>query len=377
MASHPSPPDTRAHGGLLTIDLRAVQDNWHLLSARTPGTETGAVVKADAYGLGTATVAKALVKAGCRTFFVAHLSEAAKLRAVDNDIIIYVLNGLLPGTTEAFHHLDARPVLGSPEEVAEWRETGKSSPCALHVDTGMNRLGLDRQQLGNMRTSKALEGVGIDLVMTHFSASEVKSDPANAMQVAAFADVAALFPDTRCSLLNSSGHFLPGAPAHALTRPGYALYGGNPTPGEPNPMRQVVRLEAPIIQTRMVEAGTRAGYNGRWTARRASRLATVSLGYADGYARNAGGFSAVDGSMVIGGEALVGGVICPFVGSVSMDLVIIDATDAPAMACGRGELVTLIGGPLDLERVGSGARTVGYEMLTSLGRRYQRHYIGS
>ncbi len=371
------PPDIHAHDAVLTIDLRAVQDNWHLLSARTPGAETGAVVKADAYGLGIGPVAKALIRAGCRTFFVAHLSEAAKLRAVDNETTIYVLNGLLPGSAGTCHHLGVRPVLGSPEEVAEWRDTGKSAPCALHVDTGMNRLGLDRHQLAELIAGNAMADLGIDLVMTHFSASEVKSDPANALQMAEFAKVEAFFPGIRCSLLNSSGHFLPDAPALALTRPGYALYGGNPTPGDTNPMRQVVRLDATIIQSRMVKPGERAGYNGRWIARRASRLTTISLGYADGYPRNAGGYSAGDDSLVIGGEAMVGEVICPFVGSVSMDLVIIDTTDAPASACGRGATATLIGGPLDIDRVASGARTVGYEMLTSLGRRYQRHYIGS
>jgi alanine racemase len=181
----------------------------------------------------------------------------------------------------------------------------------------------------------------------------------------------AAFPDTPASLKNSSGHFLKDCPSYQLTRPGYALYGGNPMPGQANPMQPVIGLEARIIQLREVEAGTQAGYNGRWTAKSRRKLATICLGYADGYPRNA---SWTD--TVTGGSALVGGIICPFVGSVSMDLIIVDVTEAPAGAAVRGASVTLIGGPLDIETVGAGAKTVGYEILTSLGRRYARRYVG-
>ena len=216
-----------------------------------------------------------------------------------------------------------------------------------------------------------IAAAGIGLVMSHFAASEVIDDPANARQISAFAEIAAAFPGVSASLLNSSGHFLPGCPSYQLTRPGYALYGGNPTPGKPNPMRPVVGLEAQILQLREVEAGTQVGYNGTWTAKGRRKLATICLGYADGYPRNA---SWTDRSQ--GGSALVGGVRCPFVGTVSMDLIIIDVSEAPAEVAKRGAPVTLIGGELDLEAVGAGAKTIGYEILTSLGRRHARRYVG-
>jgi alanine racemase len=234
----------------------------------------------------------------------------------------------------------------------------------------MNRLGFAAEEALACRA--LIELLNVSLLMTHFSSSEVPDDPANAEQIAAFAEIAAAFPQLRKSLFNSSAHFLKDAPAHDLTRPGYGLYGGNPTPGLVNPMRPVVRLDAPIIQVREIPEGAQAGYNHRWTAKRKSRLVTICAGYADGYPRNA---SATD--LAPGGEALIGGVPCPFVGTVSMDLIIIDATDAPESACRRGAPVTLIGGALDVDRVGHAARTIGYEMLTSLGRRHQRHYLGS
>lgn len=369
-------PENAGHGALLTIDLDALAGNWRMLGKRA-GTQAGAVVKANAYGIGIEPAVTALTKAGCRTFFVAHLSEGVRARAAAPEATIYVLNGLPPESGPTFAEHELSPVLGSQAELLEWagfRQSGaKLRPAALHVDTAMNRLGLwpgEGLDLARERNG-AIAAAGIGLVMSHFAASEVVDDPANARQIAAFAEIAAAFPGVPASLLNSSGHFLPDCPAYDLTRPGYALYGGNPTPGRPNPMRPVVGLEARIVQLREVEAGMQVGYNGLWTAKGRCRLATISLGYADGYPRNA---SWTDISS--GGSALVGGVRCPFVGSVSMDLIIIDVSDAPADAVSRGAPVTLIGGELDLEAVGAGAKTIGYEILTSLGRRHARRYLG-
>jgi alanine racemase len=363
-------PDNE-HGAVLTIDLGALADNWRLLASlaqvKNPSAQTGAVVKADAYGLGIEAAVPALAKAGCKTFFVAHLSEARRARAVAPEATIFVLNGLPRGASKAMLDAGLKPVIGSMEEAKEWASHSFGNPCALHVDTGMNRLGLDAAGLDQ----GGFKNLQIDLLMTHFAASEVPDDPANSRQIAAFAKVAQHFPDTPKSLLNSSGHFLADAPAYDLTRPGYALYGGNPTPGKPNPMMPVIGLESRIIQLREVEDGTKVGYNGTWTAKGSRKLATISLGYADGYPRNG---SASDRAS--GGAALIGGVVCPFAGSVSMDLIIIDVTDVPSHVLSRGAPVTLIGGELDLDTVGAGARTIGYEMLTSLGKRYQRHYIG-
>ncbi len=370
----PCPEET---GATLTVDLGALQANWRLLRDRAGRAECGAVVKANAYGLGIEPAVTALAKAGCRSFFVAHLSEGRRVRAVARDARIYILNGLLPGTCAAYAETRLSPVIGSHEELAEWSayRTSHNLPIggALHVDTGMNRLGFSVEAAHAL--SKDMSGqiidAGLDLLMTHFSASEAPSDPANAQQIAAFATLAAAFPALPASLKNSSGHFLDGAPSYALTRPGYALYGGKPVPDQPNPMQPVIGLEARIIQLREVPDGTRVGYNGRWTAHGRRKLATINLGYADGYPRPA---SASD--LDTGGAAMVGGVRCPFAGTVSMDLIIVDVTEAPAEALTRGAPVLLIGGGLDLDDVGVAARTIGYEMLTSLGKRYARRYTG-
>ncbi len=369
-------PEPGAYGATLTIDLDALVSNWRLLGKRA-GTEAGAVVKADAYGIGIEPAVTALSRAGCRNFFVAHLSEGIRARKVAREATVYILNGLLPGSGGIYAEHELSPVLGSHEELLEWasfRQTGaKVRPAALHVDTAMNRLGLWPGEGLNLAREKSgtLAAADIGLLMSHFASSEDEADPANARQIAAFAEIAAAFPELPASLLNSSGHFLKDCPSYQLTRPGYALYGGNPTPGRPNPMQPIIGLEATIIQTREVEDGTQVGYNGRWTAKGKRKLATICLGYADGYPRN-GSWT----DTITGGSALVAGVACPFVGSVSMDLIIIDVTDAPAGAAQRGASVTLIGGPLDLESVGAGAKTIGYEILTSLGRRYERRYLG-
>jgi alanine racemase len=369
-------PDADTAGATLTIDLGALVANWRSLGERA-GTEASAVVKADAYGIGIEPAVTALARAGCRNFFVAHLSEGIRARSVAPEAAIYILNGLMPGTCGNYAQHDLSPVLGSHEELAEWAAfraiTNKARPAALHIDTAMNRLGLwPGEGLDFARERRHdIEAAGIGLVMSHFASSEDVADPANARQIKAFAEIAAAFPGIPASLKNSSGHFLADCPSYQLTRPGYALYGGNPTPGQPNPMKPVIGMEARIIQLREVEAGTQVGYNGRWTAKSRRKLATICLGYADGYPRNA---SWTDTST--GGSAIVGGVTCPFVGSVSMDLIIIDVSDAPAEAARRGSAATLIGGALDLETVGAGAKTIGYEILTSLGRRHARRYVG-
>ncbi|WP_332686864.1 alanine racemase [Bosea sp. (in: a-proteobacteria)] len=369
-------PENAGHGPLLTVDLNALVANWRALGALA-GTEAAAVVKADAYGIGIEPAVTALAGAGCRSFFVAHLSEGIRARSAAPDATVYVLNGLPPDGCGAYAEHDLSPVLGSHEELLEWagfRQSGaKVRPAALHVDTAMNRLGLwagEGLDLARER-SGVIAAAEIGLVMSHFASSEDVADPANARQIAAFAEIVAAFPGVPASLKNSSGHFLEGCPSYQLTRPGYALYGGNPTPGRPNPMQPVVGLEARIIQVREVAAGTQVGYNGRWTAKGRRRLATIGLGYADGYPRNA---SWTDTSP--GGSALIGGVRCPFVGTVSMDLIIVDVSDAPPGAAVRGARAILIGGELDLEAVGAGAKTIGYEILTSLGRRHARRYVG-
>ncbi|MBX9931453.1 MAG: alanine racemase [Methylobacterium sp.] len=351
------------HGARLTIDLSAIAENWQRLGAEAPSIPCAAVVKADAYGCGLAAVAPALWQTGCRTFFVAHLSEGIAARALLPEATIYVLNGLLPGTAASLLAHDLRPVLGSREELVEWAETGRRS-SALHVDTGMSRLGLTVPEALALAGDPVVAAAGIGLLMSHLVSAELPDEAVNARQIGAFARVRKAFPGIPASLANSSGCFLGPGSHNDLLRPGYAMFGGNPKPGQPNAMRPVVRLEAAIAQVRHVEAGESAGYNARWTAPEPRRLATVSLGYADGYPRAASNR----------GHALVGGALCPIVGLISMDLIILDVTEAPAAA--RGEMAVLIGDSLNIDTVGKAAGTIGYEILTSLGSRYVRHYVG-
>ncbi|MDB5647712.1 alanine racemase [Methylobacterium sp.] len=355
------------HGARLTIDLAAVAENWRRLAAEAPGGRCAAVVKADGYGCGLAHVAPALWSAGCRTFFVAHLSEALAARAILPDAVIYILNGLLPGLGPTLIAHDLRPVLGGQDELAEWAHlsdtAGQRHPAALHVDTGMNRLGVSVAEALALAGDPIVERAGIALLMTHLVSAELSGDPVNARQMADFARIRSAYPGIPGSFANSSGIFLGPDAHHDLLRPGYALFGGNPTPWKPNPMRPVLRLEAEIAQVREVAAGETCGYNGRWRAAEPRRLATLSMGYADGYPRAASGR----------GAALVGGVRCPILGLISMDLIILDVTDAPEAA--RGGRATLIGDGLDVDTVGRAAGTIGYEILTGLGSRYVRHYV--
>jgi alanine racemase len=373
-------PSGRDAGALLSIDLDALAANWRLLRDRAQGAECAAVIKADGYGIGLAPAAHSLSKAGCRTFFVAQIAEAAAAREACPDAIIYVLNGLLPGSASAYGALNLRPVLGSREEIGEWaafnRIAATRLPAAIHVDTGMNRLGLRVDDAVALKGDALLDDFEPALLMSHFVSSEVPDDPVNARQIDAFGTVRAAFPGLPASLCNSSGIFLPQSPRLDIVRPGYALYGGNPTPHRDNPMQPVVRLQARVIQVREADPGETVGYNGLWTAGGQRRLATLSVGYADGYPRAA---SATDVKTQTGapvGEAIVDGRRCPFAGRVSMDLLSVDITDLPDNTVKRGDLVTLIGEGLDIDEVGRRAGTIGYEILTGLGRRYARTYTG-
>jgi alanine racemase len=352
--------DTREDcAGQLTIDLGALAGNWHTLRAQARDAECAAVVKADGYGLGLEPVVETLARAGCQTFFVAHLSEAVRARRTAPGAILYVLNGLLPGTAPAYRDHDLRPVIGSPEELQDWSGAG---PFALHVDTGMNRLGFMAHEAGGLAAT-----VRPALLMTHFVSSEEPAATINASQIEVFEAVRASFPGVPASLSNSSGLFLPGRPLEDVVRPGFALYGGNPTPGRPNPMRPVVRLETPVIQVRDVPAGETVGYNATWSAPRPSRIATVCLGYADGYLRSG---SATNETA--GGAARINGRLCPVVGRVSMDLITLDVTAAGPVR--RGDLASFIDEELTVDEVARHLGTNGYEVLTSLGGRFERRH---
>ncbi|HMJ44163.1 MAG TPA: alanine racemase, partial [Pseudolabrys sp.] len=324
-------------------------------------------------GCGIEPVAARLSRAGCKTFFVADLAEARRARSAAPDAAIYVLNGLLPGTASAFADLHARPVIGSMAELAEWDAfcTGQQwqGGAALHVDTGMNRLGISANEAAALAPRIRSENHGITLLMTHLACSEVEDHPLNQRQINLFRDVRILYRGIPSSLANSSGIFL-GNSAHCdMVRPGVALYGVNPTPGRSNPMRPVIELQARIAQLRVVPKGETVGYDAAWTAKHVTRLAVVAVGYADGYLRAA---SASDDAP--GADAIVAGKRCPIAGRVSMDLIAIDITSLPDNSVRRGDLAKLIGDEISVDDVANAAGTIGYEVLTGLGRRYHRVY---
>jgi alanine racemase len=331
------------------------------------------VVKADGYGCGIAAVTSALARAGCNTFFVANLAEGRDVRAVSPDSAVYVLNGLLPGTAPAHGDARLRPVLNSLAELDEWQAFvatgGGREGAALHVDTGMNRLGLSVEEALWLAARPPAARAGLVLLISHFVCAEMPGHPLNARQMAAFREIRTAFAGIAGSLANSSGIFLGPDAHHDLVRPGAALYGVNPTPAHVNPMRPVVHLRGRVLQTRAVPEGETVGYGAAWTARRASRIAIVAVGYADGFLRAA---SASDDKP--GAEVLVAGRRCPLAGRISMDLLAIDVTDLPAEMPQRGELVTLIGEEIGVDEVAARAGTIGYEILTRLGRRCHRIY---
>ena len=377
-------PATLETGGVLTIDLAAIVKNWKALAKRVVPADCAAVIKADAYGCGGAPVAAALAGAGCTTFFVAHLAEARKVRAVAPDAAIYVLNGFPPGSAAAFPEINARPVIGSLAEFVEWdahrAATGWSGHAALHFDTGMNRLGFTLEEAAVFTTRVKMPGHGISLVMSHLACADTPDHPLNARQIEAFRDLRYLFRGTPTSLANSSGIFL-GAAAHCdLVRPGAALFGANPTPTRPNLMEPVVTLKARIVQVRDVPRGGTVGYGATWTAARASRIAIVSVGYGDGYPR---AVSEAKGSVNPGGRpvrfgpvAVMAGRRCPMAGRISMDLMAFDVTGVPEELVRRGDDATLIGDGITVDDVAAWSGTIGYEVLTGLGRRYRREWLG-
>ncbi len=351
----------------LDIDLAAIAANWRTLSARHRSGPVAGVVKADAYGLGAAHVVPALFAAGCRHFFVAKLEEALAIRALVPGALLAVLNGLVPGDEEEFAAHDIAPVLGSLDEVGRWvaaaSRLNRKLPALLHIDTGMNRLGLDCTELAILQQDQSrLDGIGLRYVMTHLVSAELPDDPMNTAQRDRFARACAGLPAAPRSFANSSGLFLGEDFASDLARPGAALYGVNPTPGQDNPMRPGVLLRAQVLQVREIAPGEGVGYNATWRAERPSRIATAAVGYADGWPR------ALSGR----GHAAFDGAPVPLVGRVSMDLTTYDVTDRPAIQ--PGSWLELIGPHVPVDRVATEAGTNGYEILTSLGARYARTY---
>ncbi len=352
---------------ILEIDLGAVVANWRLLGRHHPSGPVAGVVKADAYGLGAAQVAPALHAAGCRHFFVALPQEALAIRASIPGAMLAVLGGLPRGAEPDYAAHGLTPVLNSCAELDAWaataRRLGRALPALLHIDTGMARLGLDRHELAALQADHGrFAGIDLRYVMTHLVASEDPADPINDHQCARFDAACAGLPPAPRSFANSSGIFLGAGWGSDLARPGAALYGINPTPGRPNPMRSPVRLTARILAVRDLQPGETVGYNATWRAARPSRIATIGVGYADGWHRSLSGR----------GRAVFDGTPVPLVGRVSMDLTTFDVTGHPAAQ--PGSTLELLGPAQTPDDVARDAGTNGYEVLTSLGRRFHRIY---
>jgi alanine racemase len=358
------PPEPAA-SGTLRIDLDALARNYALLRTCAAPAECAAVVKADAYGLGVAPVIQRLLREGCRQFFVATLAEAREARALAPDAEIAVFEGAVDGAPDALAALRVRPVLNSLEQVTRWRGRGRA---LLHIDTGMNRLGLSAADVAELaREGERLRGIELDYVMTHLACADEPEHPQNRAQLEAFDALRRQLPAARTSIGNSAGTLLDAAYRGDLVRPGIALYGGNPFSDRANPMEPVVTLVGRILQIREIGQPQPVGYGATYLAAPPARLAVVGVGYADGYSRSLGNRAA----------AAIGGERVPVVGRVSMDLICVDVGNLPREAVGVGGEVELIGPTVSVNEVAEAAGTISYEILTGLGRRLAREYRGA
>lgn len=361
---------------ILTIHLDALAANYRRLRELAGTAECAAVVKADAYGLGMAEVAPALWRQGCRTFFVATPGEGRALRKLLPQAVIYILAGLMPGTADALRKHNLRPVLNSAEEIKEWAslsaKVGEALPCAVHIDSGMNRLGLSAAEVEAVAAARDLwSTVKLSLVMSHLACADEPEHPKSETQRKIFDQLRARLPRALASIANSAGMLLGRAYVYDLVRPGIALYGGKPQSRGQHEFAPVVHLMGRILQVRNVSPGETVGYGATRTLTRPSRVATVAVGYADGFFRS---LSTKDGET--GFVAYAGNHAAPILGRVSMDLITVDVTDVPEAFSARGDFVELMGPHVTAQIVAHHAGTIDYEVLTNLGARAFRRYIG-
>ncbi|MEE8658342.1 Alanine racemase [Acetobacteraceae bacterium EV16G] len=374
-----SAPD---NGGLLEINLSAIGENYQRLAREVgPSVEVAAAVKANAYGLGVAQVVPALYAAGCRRFFVATRDEALELRPIldhcaggqsGSDSFIHLLNGPFTEDDAALAAARISPIINSLAQLTRWKSViaahQDAPPCVLQFDTGMSRYGMSLAEAQRLaREPDLLSGVSVAFTMSHLANADAASDPHNAAQLAAFKAILACLPPGPSSIAASSGIFLGEHFHRDVVRPGYALYGGNPTPGRPNPMKPVIALYARMIQARIVPKGAEVGYGSTFRAARESRIATLAIGYADGLLRSAGGKISVV-------HPAFPQIALPCVGRISMDSMAIDITDLPTAGLAENTLFEIIGPHRPLDDVAASLSTIGYEVLTSLGARHFRLY---
>ncbi|MBS0547508.1 MAG: alanine racemase [Proteobacteria bacterium] len=364
----------RRAGAVLTVDLGAIAANWRGLrdAGRANGRpiDCAAVLKADAYGTGAEKVGPRLAAEGCRHFFVAHIDEGIALRNVLPGLPIYVLNGLLAGAEGDLVEHELTPVLNHLGQLNAWRAAAqrynRALDAVLHIDTGLNRLGFNQEEAQVLINERGrLRGLRLALIMSHLAASEEQSNPVNGEQLSRFRAFVRAMPGAPASFANSSGIFLGPDYHFDLLRPGAALYGINPLPERDNPMLPTVALHARVLQVRRIDAFQTVGYGGAWRAARAGRVATIALGYADGYFR----------ALINRTHVHIAGRRVPVIGRISMDLVTIDVTDVPETECQPGDTVEVLGPHMSPDELAEHARTNGYEIMTSLGRRYARVYV--
>ena len=362
----------RLAGAILTIDLDALAANWRALADRVRPAQCAAVVKANAYGIGAERAVPALAAAGCRCFFVAHAAEGIAVRTVaPEDAEIYVLNGAPPGAERDLAHHRLVPVLNGLGDIDAWRAVAADFgglPAIVHIDTGITRLGLCEADVAELAAEpERFAGIALRHAMSHLACADQPDHPLNREQLDRFNRLRARLPAAPASFANSSGIFLGPDYHFDLARPGVALYGGNPTPGDANPMAEVVRLQGRILQVHDVDSPTTVGYGATHKIGGRGRIATIPVGYADGYLR------------ALGGKAFgfIGNTPVPVVGRVSMDLITFDVSALAPDRCGPGTLVDLIGGGARIDDVATAGGTISYELLTGLGDRYHRIYHGN
>jgi alanine racemase len=340
----------------LILDGEALAANWRWLRGQGGSAACGAAIKADGYGIGAEAAAARLLKAGCRDFFVATWAEAQALALFDDGVSLSVLHGLRADDLAAALASPARPTLNSPAMIARWKQAALGRPCDVMIDTGINRLGLSPENA----CSGLLDGLAIETLMSHLACADMPESPMNRAQLQRFTDIAGRIPARRYSLANSAGICLGSDYAFDLTRPGLALYGGVPSASAQGHIRSVVRIEAEILQIRSITAGETVGYGATFTAAVATRIAILNLGYADGYMRGFAG----------GGTARAGDAAFPLAGRVSMDLIAVDIGNA---AIGEGDWLEI---DYHLPEAADRSGLSQYELLTGLGTRYQRRWIG-
>ncbi len=362
-------------GPRLTVDLSALARNWRALEQVSTGALCSAVVKADAYGIGIVAASEALYAAGARFFFTATVDEGMAVRGALPEAHIFILDGLYPGAAEIYAGERLMPCLSSLGMLEEWLafcvKRNEALPAALHFDTGMNRLGF-RLNEADIVTARLKElNFSPQMVMSHLACADTPSHEKNRVQLALFQTLLGQFPNIPASLANSAA-LMSGRDYHfQMVRPGIALYGGRAVNGRRNPMAQVVQLEAPILEVKEARTGESVGYGATYTLSRDSRIATLGIGYADGFFRD---LSSSNNSP--GGRIAFRGQVLPVLGRVSMDLLTVDLTDVPGGLPMAGEMAEILGPTLSVDDQADAAGTIGYEMLTSLRLgRYQRRYV--